>query len=290
MRYTKLTEEIIELIKIANTLLREISELKGVSDRNSKWQEPFNVFFSKWEQWYDKYTSLLKINSFELEILRIEKKIQEFPKLGKNGYYKNEILDKEKIIHIVIEELLDLAFKIEDDNRKKVINQVFIDDFDDFKEYLMKAPPESIEKKFLESAFLEDDVENVFLEILKEPYKEQDSGSETRDLYTDKLYINKKRHSAVIMFKGRGVKGTLKLKNCGKNGDQLLKLAKNTFSQVYIVQHVNKIEPDILETLRDHLFAHSKANNIKICLIDGLDTARILKGYGKDLEALKAKK
>lgn len=290
MKYTKLTEEIIELIKLSDNLLYEISPLSIISDHDAQYDEKFEKHFEKYNIWYNNCILLLKTNGFELEVLLIEKIIQELSKILPGGYYKRVILEEEKIIYRIKEELLKLSFRIEDDNKGKVITQIFINDLDAFKEYLTKAPTESIDKKYFHSKFLEDDVENVFLEILKEPYKEQDSGAETRDLYTDKLYIDGKRHSAVIMFKGRAVKGTLKLKNCGKNGDQLLKLAKNTFSQVYIVQHVNKIEPDILETLRDHLFAHSKTNNIKVCLIDGVDTARILKGYGKDLESLSKKK
>ncbi len=109
-------------------------------------------------------------------------------------------------------------------------------------------------------------------------------------MYTDRIFVNGIRHSSAIMFKGRAVSGTLRISNCGKNGDQLLKLSKNSFAELFIVQHVNKIDHDVREALKDHILVHSSLSKIKMCFIDGLDTARILSGAGEDLDELMKKK
>jgi hypothetical protein len=161
---------------------------------------------------------------------------------------------------------------------------------DDFSPILKVADEHPIDPVYFESAFLEDDVEEAFLKILNEPYKEFDSGAETRDLYTNHIRYRGSRIYSVLMFKGRGLKTELNLSNVGINGNQLLKLAKNSAAQLFLVQHVNKINTDVIETLRDHLLSYSQFSKVYICVVDGTDTARILAGLGMDLKALKAKK
>jgi len=183
--------------------------------------------------------------------------------------------------------LLSFAEKIEAKQSEKEIIPLTIDDFDNFEEIKQVSPKEVIE--FAHSAFLEDDVEESFLGALGEPYKELDSGSESRDLFTNRIKHKGKRFNTVFMFKGRSVKGVLKLKDCGDTGNQLLKLSRN-LAECYIVQHGNKIDPDVMETLRDHLLSKCPFKKIYVCYIDGVDTARFLKSQGKDLTELMNKK
>ena len=142
---------------------------------------------------------------------------------------------------------------------------------------------------YAQDCFLEDDIENAFLEKLGEPYKELDGGAETRDLYTDRIIYKDKRLSTVFMFKGRGQKGELTIKKSGSTGNQLLKLAKNNSAECFIVQHTNKINPDVREALQDHILQNTRMSKVYICFIDGIDTARFLKSTGKDLKSLKKK-
>ena len=133
-------------------------------------------------------------------------------------------------------------------------------------------------------------MENAFLEKLGEPYKELDSGSETRDLFSDRIIYKDKRLATVFMFKGRGQKGELTIKKSGSTGNQLLKLAKNNSAECFIVQHTNKINPDVREALQDHILQNTRLSKVYICFIDGIDTARFLKSLGKNLDELKSKK
>lgn len=289
-KFEPVTEQIISLIK-------EVDELKKRIDERSNFGQ-FEVFSAEslskqWElerdinNWFNKTTYILRQNGLELTALKIENEsgINVFVELP---------LDKIKKGHsyltAAVNELISACEEIEKKKDKKTIETITIDDIDNFKELLSKVDDDSIDNKYFESAFLENDVEDTFREIIKEPYKEQDSGAEMRDLYTTNIKIGGKRIHTAIMFKGRGVKKELQIADCGKNGNQLLKLSKNTTAQLYIVQHVNKIEPDVIEALKHHLLAYSNLNKIILCSIDGKDTARILKAAGKDLEELMKKK
>jgi hypothetical protein len=183
--------------------------------------------------------------------------------------------------------LIKIAKDIEHKRNKEIV-LLKIDDFDNFKEIKKISFSEVVDYSM--DCFLEDDVENAFLEKLQEPYKEQDGGAETRDLFSDRIAYNGKRLSAVFMFKGRGEKGELTIKKSGSTGNQLLKLAKNNSAECFIVQHTNKINPDVREALQDHILQNTKLSKVYICFIDGSDTARFLKSTGKDLKELKNKK
>jgi hypothetical protein len=286
MNFEPLTDRLITLIKEGETFKKGgigLSDWSSFSDANEQIS-----FVIKFKMWISSVVLTLRNNGLELSALKIENFSSNLNQtfLPINGDFKNTVLQTSKII----QELLTVCEGIEKKKSLKEIEIITIDDIDNFKKLLKKVDGRTIDKKYFESAFLEDDVENAFLEVLNEPYKEQDSGAETRDLFTNNVSINRKRIQTAIMFKGRGVRKTLQISDCGKNGNQLLKLAKNTTAQLYIVQHVNKIESDVIEALKDHLFSNSHAKKILICPIDGKDTARLLKALGKDLELLKTKK
>ena len=183
--------------------------------------------------------------------------------------------------------LLSFAKNIESRKNKEVV-LLNIDDFDNFKD-IKKI--KSIEvTDFSKDCFLEDDVENAFLKALEETYKEFDGGAETRDLFSDRITYKGERLATAFMFKGRGQTGELTIKKSGSTGNQLLKLAKNNSAECFIVQHTNKINPDVREALQDHILQNTRLSKVYICFIDGIDTARFLKSLGEDLEKLKNKR
>jgi hypothetical protein len=286
MNFEPLTDRLITLIKEGESFKIEgikLSNWSSFSDGNET-----SSLEIKSRMWVSNIVWILRDNGLELPALKIENFSSNLNKtfFPTKDDIKNNVLQTSKII----QELLIVCEDIEKKKSFKEIEIITIDDIDNFKKLLKKADGRAIDRKYFESAFLEDDVENAFLEVLNEPYKEQDSGAETRDLFTNNVIINRKRIQTAIMFKGRGVRKTLQISDCGKNGNQLLKLAKNTTAQLYIVQHVNKIESDVIEALKDHLLSNSHAKKILICPIDGKDTARLLTALGKDLELLKTKK
>lgn len=290
MKFEPITEILVNHIEEADNLkIRIECEASfgkfnfGLDGQNDRIELQKNV-----NDWFSSIISTLKTNGLYLSAMKIAN-IQDKTVMLTLPLTENFTL-KLNNIKLTIQELINICEIIEKRKEKKSLEIITIDDIDNFQKMLTEIDESSIDEKFYNSAFLEDDVEETFLEILNEPYKENDSGSEMRDLYTNNIKINGKRIHAAIMFKGRGIKKTLTIADCGKNGNQLLKLAKNTTAQLYIVQHVNKIDPDVTETLKHHLLAYSQLNKIIICIIDGKDTARLLKAANKDLDQLMNKK
>jgi len=189
-----------------------------------------------------------------------------------NGIYLN--IDARRSL------ILEFAKDIEK-NQKKHLIIITIEEFDNFKN-IKEIKLEDI-AECSRDYFLEDDVENEFLKALGEPFKEIDNGSETRDLFTDRLKYKGRRVPSAFMFKGRGRGGELRLNKCGKNGDQILKLSKNNSAECFVIQHTNKISQDVREALQDHVLANTKHQTVYLCFIDGSDTARFMKSVGTDM-------
>lgn len=290
MKYTVLTTKLIGFVEAAKPLLKSIEDFNqhlAMSDPLDK----KSTIMQEINSWFFQISATLKKEELLLEELRLNNIMGNATVFSIKQAFHG-LKDEEVKVRQIIEELLKIAENIELGNSKKEISLVKIEEIDCFKDIIKNVNIDELKGKYDTSVFLEDDVENTFINLIGESqnYKEMDSGAEMRDLFTDRIFINGKRYATSIMFKGRGINGELKISNCGIGGNQLLKLAKNTSSELFIVQHVNKINTDVREALYDHLKTHSAYPKIKICFIDGLDTARILKGTGANLDELVAKK
>lgn len=114
-------------------------------------------------------------------------------------------------------------------------------------------------------------------EILNEGNVPKDWGGETSDLFTNHVHVKGERLSAAFLLKGPAKFHPLTLTDLGKNGDQIVRLFREP-AQVYFVQHCNYITPAIIHVL--DAFA-SRLNSLsRYCTLDGIDTLRILVGYG----------
>ena len=73
----------------------------------------------------------------------------------------------------------------------------------------------------------------------------------------------------------------MEIKHCGANGDQILRLCSSP-ARLFVVQYVGTISEavvsDIDGTIRR---ARSQGKNAWYCIMDGLDTARVLRAYGE---------
>jgi hypothetical protein len=159
-------------------------------------------------------------------------------------------------------------------NKPFSIELITIDDIDNFKKVTrisktLKAKP-IVEKEFKE----------LIQKIIGEKGKFQDWGGEQNDLYTTRVKIKGKRKSASFAFKGKGKKGTLKPKMMGKNGDQIQRLFLSS-SNVFILQYHDMIDQSIYDMMQTYAITKSTTENMKIyyCIIDGIDTQRIIKTY-----------
>jgi hypothetical protein len=84
------------------------------------------------------------------------------------------------------------------------------------------------------------------------------------------------------LFKGPGQKGPLTAAKCGKNGDQILILVKAYYARLFVVQYARRVHPNLVDTFEAHVaYESNKGKKLLFCIINGIDSARILKAYGK---------
>ena len=120
-----------------------------------------------------------------------------------------------------------------------------------------------------------------FEEIIGENFHQGDWGGEMNDLVTSHLRIGGSRLRVVFLLKGNGTKGRLTIAKCGRNGDQILRLTEAPVD-LYVIQHVDEIDQRVIFDLRSKVdLKIDRGEHCKMCIIDGTDTARILRAYGK---------
>jgi hypothetical protein len=137
-------------------------------------------------------------------------------------------------------------------------------------------------KDLLPISLLEDEIQKHFEDIIAEPDHKKDWGGEINDLYTSRLQIIEgKRVTAAFALKGRGTPGRLRIKNCGKNGDQLLRLFESP-AILFVIQHIGVITEEVIKDVEGKTaLLRYKGIEAYYCIIDGHDTVRILKAYNK---------
>lgn len=157
--------------------------------------------------------------------------------------------------------------------------EVFIDNIDSFAQ-AAKVPPHVV-LPALPLPLLEDDVQSFFEQIIGEPFHLEDWGGESADLLTSRLTVDGRLTRAAFLLKGRGTRGKLTIRKRGKNGDQILKLLRAP-ADIYIIQHVDEIDEAVVSDLREKVqLKLSQGTECSMCIIDGLDTARIFVAYGR---------
>ena len=127
----------------------------------------------------------------------------------------------------------------------------------------MKDLPEQRIKEFIAS-------------LLKEPTK-NDWGGEENDHFSSNVTLGGRRRTAAFLLKGPAKFKEMTPAMCGKNGDQIFRLAKSG-ADISVIQHSHLIGPAVRETLRSMTVTPGSPR--KFCIIDGQATYRMLKAYG----------
>lgn len=120
-------------------------------------------------------------------------------------------------------------------------------------------------------------VKKWFAQILNEGNVPKDWGGETCDLFTNHIHIKGERTTGAFLLKGPAKFHKLTSKDLGANGDQIVRLFTSP-ANIFIVQHCHYIAPEILHQL--DAFASRQYRSKRYCTLDGVDTLRILIGYG----------
>jgi hypothetical protein len=155
--------------------------------------------------------------------------------------------------------------------------EVFPTQVDNFATASAVKPPTTSELAKIQSTE-ELDVKEAFASIVGEPFVPKDWAGEKSDLCTTQLRIEGQQVAAAFAFKGRSKAKKMTVADLGKNGDQISRLFSEP-SDFVVLQHCH----EVTSAVRDHMraFATRIGRLRPFCIIDGADTVRILKAYGK---------
>lgn len=126
-------------------------------------------------------------------------------------------------------------------------------------------------------AIPEREVKEILARLLGEDVVPNDWGGEHYDLWTTRLSIAGRRHSAAFILKGPAAFRPMTIAVLGRNGDQIERLSHSP-AQVLVVQHCHQITEQVVSMLRAYASVH--ANYRRYMVIDGYDTLRILASAG----------
>lgn len=163
--------------------------------------------------------------------------------------------------------------------------RLYIEDIDSFRKVRdinADAVHEHLKNGYLDIS--EERVQIALEKILNESMHKKDWGGEQNDLYTTNVFVNGARTATAFLLKGNGLRSkVMQIADCGKNGDQLVRLFQSS-AQLFVVQFVGNISESIIADLAGKV-RDLRSRNIAAhyCTINGQDTARLLYAYGSAL-------
>jgi|GEM_PF-7105510 len=113
-------------------------------------------------------------------------------------------------------------------------------------------------------------------------FHKKDWGGESNDLYTANVIVNGTRRPTAFMLKGNGLKARMmEVKHCGKNGDQVIRLFQSP-AELFVIQFVRCISEAVVNHAHGEVARlKTQGKDARFLIMDGQDTARILRAYGK---------
>jgi len=155
-----------------------------------------------------------------------------------------------------------------------------IDELDSFAK-VREVKPQDVQHllKYMKD-IREKNIKDAFSKIIGENFIQKDSPDEKNDIFSTNFIYEGKRLPTAFLLKGRGTKGALTIGRCGKRGEQILKLSESP-ANLFVIQHVDKITEGVVKDISQKVKLMRYENSYAYCcIIDGTDTARILKAYG----------
>lgn len=125
----------------------------------------------------------------------------------------------------------------------------------------------------------EAEVKQALCAIVGEPFEHKDWGGERSDVFTTRVLFEGRRTPTAMLLKGPAVGSVLYPSGLGKRGDQDLRLFAEP-ADLFIVQFNGRIESTVhlrLRTQAEHRAAQGQRTIV--CVMDGPDTARLLRAY-----------
>jgi hypothetical protein len=127
----------------------------------------------------------------------------------------------------------------------------------------------------------EETVQLAIEAILGASWHKKDWGGEINDLYSSDILVAGVRTPTAFLLKGHGLRrAELRIADCGKNGDQLLRLFTSPAS-LFVVQFVGNVSEAVIADVQGKVAQlRAVGRPAWFLIIDGVDTARLLYAYG----------
>lgn len=127
----------------------------------------------------------------------------------------------------------------------------------------------------------EAEIKRHFCDIIANPFLQKDWGGEACDIFCN-IRFRRRAVPAAFILKGKAyAKRPLRITHLGKNGDQLVRLFSLP-AEVYIIQSNGPIDGAVCSQIQAQVAAKLITNQpIYYLVLDGIQTARLLRAYGK---------
>jgi hypothetical protein len=190
---------------------------------------------------------------------------------GTDFHRFNEVSDHEVFLERIYEDAMDAIVNIVPSKPR----QLYVEDIDSFSRVTEVSGSDLDVDKLRDIS--ESEVKAYFREIIDEPFEQHDWGGELNDLFTSQIEVDGRRVDTAIMLKGPSVESPLQIADSGTRGDQFQRLFQSP-ADLYIIQFNGKIE----DRTNRHIKGLSMSYDAPMfSIIDGTDTARVLRAYGK---------
>ena len=161
--------------------------------------------------------------------------------------------------------------------------RLYVEDIDSFRN-VRDVNPEAASDLIVNGYWdvAEDFVQLMLEQILDVPFHKKDWGGEYNDLYTANVIVNGRRTASAFLLKGNGLrKKAMEIKDCGKNGDQIVRLFESP-AQLYVIQFVGNISEAVIKDVEGKVKEkRAHGQDAWYCIITGQDSARLARAYGK---------
>lgn len=187
-------------------------------------------------------------------------------------------------INQVIEASALLCLQLATEKSDTLSLRLHVDDIDSFQN-VANIRPSDVQHLLNSSGRInlkEDIIQHMIEQILEIKFHKEDWGGEENDLYTTNIVVDGNRIPTAFALKGSGTKKKkLEIGDCGKNGDQLVRLFQSP-ANLFIIQYVGEISESVIKDMegKTSLCRH-QGKDAWYCVINGQDTARLLHAYGK---------
>jgi hypothetical protein len=122
-------------------------------------------------------------------------------------------------------------------------------------------------------------VKEVIAGLLGEYEIPADWGGEESDLFSTQLIVGGARRTGAFLLKGPAKFHLMTPRDLGKNGDQLYRLF-NIPADIYVVQHCHTVSAAVRKTVEAFALQRSLTARCRYVIMDGYETARLLRAAG----------